>query len=146
MLSKKQHYYYDQAPMRTKTGANIQSVWQVTGTPFTGAHCATFPPELIEPIVLASCPEGGVIFDPFGGSGTVALVAKQHKRHFVLSEISPDIAALAQKRSSEGITNNDKKRLEKKLSETLALKQDPLPLSDMLPESKTPLPLVAAGC
>lgn len=125
MLSKKQHYYYDRRAMLTKTGANIQSVWQVTGTPFTGAHCATFPPELIEPIILASCPTGGVVFDPFGGSGTVALVSKQHQRHFILSEINVDIAELAQKRSAEGITSNDKKRLEKGASI-----QEPLPLID----------------
>jgi site-specific DNA-methyltransferase (adenine-specific) len=111
MFSKKQRYYYDRSSMLTKTGANIQSVWQVTGSPFTGAHCATFPPELIEPIVIASAPEEGVIFDPFGGSGTVGLVAKQHKRHFILCEINTDIAALARKRVTEGITKNDKKRL-----------------------------------
>jgi site-specific DNA-methyltransferase (adenine-specific) len=111
MFSKKQRYYYDRSSMLTKTGANIHSVWQVTGSPFTGAHFATFPPELIEPIVIASAPTEGVIFDPFGGSGTVGLVAKQHKRHFILCEINPDIAEVARKRVTEGITKNDKKRL-----------------------------------
>jgi DNA modification methylase len=111
MFSKKQHYYYDRSFMLTETGANIQSVWRVTGTPFTGAHCATFPPELIEPIVLASCPEKGVILDPFGGSGTIGLVAKQHSRHFILCEINVEIAELARRRISEGITTGDKKRL-----------------------------------
>jgi DNA modification methylase len=81
---------------------------------------------LIEPIILASCPEGGVVFDPFGGSGTVALVSKQHKRHFVLSEINTDIAALAQKRVSDGVTSNDKKRLSKQKHLPLQ-EQEPLP-------------------
>ena len=125
MFSKAQRYYYDRSAMLTKTGANIQSVWQVSGTPFTGAHCATFPPELIEPIVLASAPENGVVFDPFGGSGTVGLVSKQHKRHFILSEINSDTAALARTRITEGVTTNDKKRLQSEKSKQPAL---PIPL------------------
>jgi site-specific DNA-methyltransferase (cytosine-N4-specific) len=112
MLSKKQWYYYDRSAMLTKTGANIHSVWRVSGTPFTGAHCATFPPELIEPIVIASCPEGGVVLDPFGGSGTVGVVCRQHGRHFVLCDISRLNAILARKRISEGITADDKRRLQ----------------------------------
>jgi site-specific DNA-methyltransferase (adenine-specific) len=111
MFSKSQYYYYDRSAMLTETGANIQSVWRITGSPFTGTHCATFPPELIEPIVLASSPENGVVFDPFGGSGTVGLVCRQHKRHFILCDISADNVELAKKRVSIGITKNDKKRL-----------------------------------
>ncbi len=111
MFAKSQWYHYDRSAMLTETGANIQSVWRVTGTPFTGAHCATFPPELIEPIILASCPEDGVVFDPFGGSGTVGLVCREHKRHFVLCDISHENVELASTRISEGITKNDKMRL-----------------------------------
>lgn len=111
MFSKSQKYYYDRSAMLTETGANIQSVWRITGSPFTGAHCATFPPELIERIVLASCPEGGVIFDPFGGSGTVALVSRQHKRHFILCDVSKENVKLAWQRVTEGVTNKDKMRL-----------------------------------
>ena len=111
MFSKKQWYYYDRSAMITDKGANIQSVWRITGTPFTGAHCATFPPELIEPIIIASCPKGGVVLDPFGGSGTVGVVCRQHERHFILCDISETIVELARKRVSQGITNNDKKRL-----------------------------------
>lgn len=99
--------------MLTETGANKQSVWSLTGSSFTGSHCATFPPELIEPIILTSCPESGVILDPFGGSGTVGLVCKQHNRHYILCDISQDIVDLALKRLSEGITTNDKERLDK---------------------------------
>ena len=112
LFGKKQWYYYDQSVLRTETGANIRSVWEVTGTPFTGAHFATFPPELIEPIVLASCPEGGVILDPFGGSGTVGLLCRQHKRHYILIDISEEIVKMARKRIEEGITNGDKERLD----------------------------------
>jgi site-specific DNA-methyltransferase (adenine-specific) len=111
MFAKKQWYYYDRLNMLTETGANIKSVWKISGSPFTGAHCATFPPELIEPIILASCPEGGIVLDPFGGSGTVGLVCKQHKRHYILCDVSEEIVNLAEKRISQGITSNDKKRL-----------------------------------
>lgn len=120
MFAKKQWYYYDRSKMLTSTGANIQSVWRISGSPFTGAHCATFPPELIEPIILASCPEGGIVYDPFGGSGTVGLVCIQFNRHFILSDISEEIVSLARKRVSEGITSNDKKRLQKRLFERLS--------------------------
>ena len=126
MFSKSQHYYYDRSAMLTPKGANVQSVWNISGTPFTGAHCATFPPELIEPIVLASCPQNGVILDPFGGSGTVGVVCRQHKRHFIMCDINPAIVELAQKRVSEGITRDDKRRLAQAKSEPL--KQKALPL------------------
>ncbi len=111
MFSKRQRYYYDRSAMLTPTGANIQSVWRVSGSPFTGAHGAPFPAELIEPLVIASCPESGTILDPFAGSGTVGLVCRQHHRHFVLIDISPENVELARKRVMTGITTDDKKRL-----------------------------------
>lgn len=111
MFSKRQRYYYDRSAMLSETGANIQSVWRIGGSPFTGAHFAVFPPELIEPIILASCPEGGIVLDPFGGSGTVGLVCRQHNRHFVLCDISAENVELACKRVTEGITTDDKRRL-----------------------------------
>jgi DNA modification methylase len=89
----------------------------VTGSPFTGAHCATFPSELIERIVLASCPKGGVIFDPFSGSGTVGLVCREHGRDFLLCDINQQNVELARKRVAEGITKNDKKRLQTSIVE-----------------------------
>lgn len=121
MFAKSQRYYYDQTAMRTPTGANIQSVWSLGGSPFTGAHFAVFPPELIEPIILASCPERGVVLDPFGGSGTVGVVCRQHRRHFILCDISPDNADLARKRISKGITTDDKRRLAEAEAKQIAL-------------------------
>lgn len=111
MFAKSQKYYYNRIAMLSDTGANIQSVWRIGGSPFTGSHCAVFPPELIERIVLSSCPEGGLVFDPFGGSGTVGLVCRQYKRDYLLSEINGENVELARTRISEGITSNDKKRL-----------------------------------
>jgi DNA modification methylase len=78
---------------------NKRSVWDVATRPYKGAHFATFPPALIEPCILAGSRPGDVVFDPFGGSGTTALVALQHKRKAVLSEINPDYIRLIKERT-----------------------------------------------
>ena len=82
----------------TGTTRNRRSVWTVTTKPFKGAHFATFPPDLIEPCILAGCPEGGVVLDPFGGAGTTGLVAKRHGRNAILCELNPDYAEMAKNR------------------------------------------------
>jgi DNA modification methylase len=79
---------------------NRRSVWTVTTKPYKGAHFATFPPDLIEPCILAGCPVGGTVLDPFGGSGTTAGVAIKHGRSAVLCELNPDYAALIHDRVS----------------------------------------------
>lgn len=71
------------------TMANRRSVWTVSAKPFKGAHFATFPPDLIEPCVLAGAPLGGIVLDPFGGSGTTAGVALKHGRRAILCELNP---------------------------------------------------------
>ena len=81
---------------------NKRSVWTVTTKPFKGAHFATFPPDLIEPCVLAGCPEGGTVLDPFGGAGTTGLVAQQNNRDSILIELNPDYIEIAKER-----LNND---------------------------------------
>lgn len=73
---------------------NRRSVWTVTTKPFKGAHFATFPPDLIEPCILAGAPVGGVVLDPFGGSGTTAGVAIKHGRRAMLCELNPEYAAM----------------------------------------------------
>lgn len=77
---------------------NKRSVWTVTTKPFKGAHFATFPYDLIEPCVLAGCPEGGTVLDPFGGAGTTALVANNHNRNAILIELNKDYIDLATER------------------------------------------------
>lgn len=81
---------------------NKRSVWTVTTKPFKGAHFATFPPDLIEPCVLAGCPEGGTVLDPFGGAGTTGLVAKRNGRNSILCEINPEYADMAEARIAAG--------------------------------------------
>ncbi len=77
---------------------NKRSVWTVATQPFKEAHFATFPPALIEPCILAGCPKGGVILDPFGGAGTTGLVADRLGRDAVLIELNPEYAAIAERR------------------------------------------------
>ena len=77
---------------------NKRSVWTVTTKPFKGAHFATFPPDLIEPCVLAGCPENGTVLDPFGGAGTTGLVAQQHNRNAILIELNTEYAEMSRKR------------------------------------------------
>ena len=77
---------------------NKRSVWTVTTKPFKGAHFATFPMDLIEPCVLAGCPEGGTVLDPFGGSGTTAQVANGHNRNAVLCELNKEYIEIAKQR------------------------------------------------
>lgn len=73
---------------------NRRSVWTIATKPFAGAHFATFPPDLVEPCILAGCPVGGIVLDPFGGSGTTAGVAVRNGRDAILCELNPDYAAI----------------------------------------------------
>jgi len=68
---------------------NKRSVWTVATKPYKEAHFATFPPDLIEPCILAGCPEGGIVLDPFFGSGTVGEVAQKNGREFIGIELNP---------------------------------------------------------
>ena len=78
--------------------ANKRDVWTVTTKPYKGAHFATYPPELIEPCILAGCPEGGIVFDPFAGSGTTVAVANRLGRRGIGVDLSYNYLQLAQER------------------------------------------------
>ena len=77
---------------------NKRSVWTVTTKPFSEAHFATFPKDLIEPMVLAGCPIKGLVLDPFIGSGTTALVAKNLGRKYIGIELNPEYIKIAENR------------------------------------------------
>jgi DNA modification methylase len=77
---------------------NKRSVWEITTAPFSEAHFATFPPALVEPCVLAGCPVGGTVLDPFAGAGTTGLVADRLGRNAILIELNPEYAAMAHRR------------------------------------------------
>ena len=77
---------------------NRRSVWTVTTKPYKGAHFATFPPDLIEPCVLAGSKPEDIVLDPFMGSGTTAQVALQHGRQYLGCELNSEYGQLQQQR------------------------------------------------
>lgn len=77
---------------------NRRSVWTITTKPFKEAHFATFPPDLVEPCILAGSPESSVVLDPFAGSGTVGMVANKLNRHAILIELNQDYVEMAKRR------------------------------------------------
>jgi len=126
LLSKKQKYYYDISAMQEpaiyagddrgargdsrrgteansmsgKTGdtRNKRSVWTVTTKPYSGAHFAVFPPDLIEPCIMAGAPVGGIVLDPFMGSGTTAQVAQNLGRKYLGCELNTEYEILQRER------------------------------------------------
>lgn len=75
-----------------------RSVWNVVPSHYKEAHFATFPEELIYPMILAGCPKDGVVLDPFMGSGTTAVVAKQNHRNYIGVELNKEYIKMAQNR------------------------------------------------
>jgi site-specific DNA-methyltransferase (adenine-specific) len=97
LFSKYKRYHFDieamKEPATSEDGTNgkrtRRSVWTIPTRPFKDAHFATFPPDLVRPCILAGCPKGGVVLDPFGGSGTTGQVALEEGRKAVVIEINP---------------------------------------------------------
>ena len=84
---------YDYRPLRNK-----RDVWAVCTTPYKGAHFATFPPELIRPCVRAGSRIGGIVLDPFLGSGTTGMVSLEEGRSVIGIDINPKYVEMAQER------------------------------------------------
>jgi DNA modification methylase len=78
--------------------ANKRDVWSVPVKSYPGAHFATYPPELIEPCVLAGCPVDGTVLDPFSGAATTGVVACQKNRNYIGIELNPEYAKLSEDR------------------------------------------------
>ena len=83
---------------------NRRSVWTVSTKPYTGAHFATFPTDLIRPCILAGAPVGGTVLDPFGGSGTTGQVAIEEGRRAILCELNPAYVQLINERTSVNLS------------------------------------------
>lgn len=118
---------YTEAPetfYRTKSGniynytgsRNRRDVWTISTGGYKGAHFATFPEKLVEPCVLAGCPSGGAVLDPFAGSGTTGAVAKRLRREFAGIEINEEYAALARRRIAEAEPEMEQLSMEGELS------------------------------
>jgi DNA modification methylase len=82
-----------------KHGRNVRTVWTIATQPYAGAHFATFPEDLARRCILAGCPEGGVVLDPFSGSGTTVRVARSLGRYGIGLELNPQYIRLAQERT-----------------------------------------------
>jgi len=80
--------------------SNKRSVWEIATQPFSEAHFATFPPALIEPCILAGCPKGGIVLDPFAGAGTTGLVADRLQRNAILVELNSQYSEMMKRRIS----------------------------------------------
>lgn len=81
------------SPVRSR-----RNVWQINNVAYHGGHFAAFPPKLAETCILAGCPVGGIVLDPFLGSGTTAAAAKSLSRRYIGIEINPEYCTLAKQR------------------------------------------------
>ena len=91
----------DRAKERAKKGRNKRSVWNLSVSSYKGGHFATFPASLVEVAVLAGCPPGGVVLDPFLGSGTVGEVAERLGRKWIGIEINEKYLPLIEERTGQ---------------------------------------------
>ncbi len=93
ILTKGPRYHYDRGAV---CGVDLaDDVWTVATQPFSGAHFAAMPPDLAEACALAGCRPGGVVLDPFSGSGTTGMVATKHGRRYVGIDLSEEYLALS---------------------------------------------------
>lgn len=100
-------WLHDRTITREKNGStdkhaismrNRRTVWTLPTQSYKGSHFATFPEKLVEPCILAGCPEGGTVLDPFAGSGTTLAVAKRLNRSSIGIELNPAYAPLIHER------------------------------------------------
>jgi site-specific DNA-methyltransferase (cytosine-N4-specific) len=103
LFSKSEDYYYDYESIKEPSAEkgktrNRRSVWQVNTEPFQEAHFATFPEELIKPIIVASSKQDEFILDPFFGSGTVGVVCNKLNRKFHGIELKQEYLEIAERR------------------------------------------------
>jgi DNA modification methylase len=85
---------------------NRRDLWMINTVPYSGAHFAAFPPKLAVTCILAGCPHGGVVLDPFFGSGTTGLAAKENGRRYIGIDINADYCHLAEERIA-GVKGGD---------------------------------------
>jgi DNA modification methylase len=96
-----QRVHYSDRFRASRDTRNKHDVWTVSTAAYRGAHFAVFPEKLVEPCILAGCPEGGIVLDPFLGTGTTAVVAFNHSRHFVGIDLNAEYIEVAEKRIAQ---------------------------------------------
>jgi DNA modification methylase len=115
LFSKSEKYKYNYKDIMEPAKSpgqlrNRRTVWQVNTNPLPEAHFATFPPELIEPCILAGTDEGDVVLDPFFGSGTTGVVCQRLKRRFIGIELNPEYIEIARRRLADAASLQQKQR------------------------------------
>ena len=100
LLSKNQNYYFDVDAIKEPTRRK-RSVWNINKKGYKDTHFAVYPPDLIIPCIKASSEKNDIILDPFMGSGTTAMVAKELGRDYIGCELHEDYGKLIQKRLHE---------------------------------------------
>lgn len=86
-----------------ENGRNMRTVWKIATKGIAEAHFATFPEELVRRCIMSGCPENGIVFDPFLGSGTTLKVAKQLNRNGIGIELSDEYIVIAEKRIGDDL-------------------------------------------
>jgi site-specific DNA-methyltransferase (cytosine-N4-specific) len=105
LFTKAEQYFYDNSAVREAGRSNLRSVWNINTRPFSDAHFATFPPELVEKCLLLGSKVGDIICDPFMGSGTVGVVTTHYERAFLGIELNPEYVEVTRRRF--GKINNE---------------------------------------
>lgn len=105
LFSKSEKYYFDQEAIKQQTTngnglKNRRTVWSINTEPCPEAHFAVFPRELIRPCIMAGSRPNDIVFDPFYGAGTTAIVAKELNRKCIGIELNPEFIEIASKRTA----------------------------------------------
>lgn len=105
LFSKSQKYYFDYEAIQEKSVyegmRNKRDVWSINLEPNPEAHFAMFPRKLVEPMVKAGCPKGGIVLDPFAGGNTTGIVARKLDRNFISIELNPEYVKLGNERTKQ---------------------------------------------
>ncbi|HEU5054391.1 MAG TPA: site-specific DNA-methyltransferase, partial [Hanamia sp.] len=100
LFAKSSNYYYNQEGVREESGANLRNYWLLNQEAGKYGHPAAFPRELARRCILLGSKEGQIVLDPFGGSGTTAIVANELHRKAITIELNPVYAKMAKARGA----------------------------------------------
>lgn len=103
LFSKSPTYFYDPDGVREESGANLRNYWILGPDGNSNGHPATFPRELARRCILLGSRSGDAVLDPFGGSGTTGIVARQLGRQSILIEINSDYSTICEKRVNHAV-------------------------------------------
>jgi len=101
--ARTREFWHNQYTGPNPLGSNPGDFWSIPTQPFPEAHFAVFPEKLCEKPIKAGSKEGDIILDPFCGAGTVLLVAKNFKRHYIGIDIKKEFCKMSEKRISQGV-------------------------------------------